>query len=101
MGRMKETPIIDAATGEKAGSMFLLPPAKDKCQTCAVDHDPDQPHNAHSLYYQTAFNMEHGRAATWLDAMEHCSEPMRASWTAALEEKGIDVKGGGLYPPKK
>lgn len=98
---MIEKPITDAETGEKAGTMFLLPPAKDKCQTCAADHDPSQPHNAHSLYYQTAFNMEHDRAATWLDAMEHCDDATREIWTAELERRGIDVKGGGLYPPKK
>ena len=98
---MIEKPITDAETGEKAGTMFLLPPAKDKCQTCAADHDPSQPHNAHSLYYQTAFNMGHDRAATWLDAMEHCDEATREIWPRELEARGIDVKGGGLYPPKK
>lgn len=101
MREMKETPIIDADTGEKAGSIFLLPPAPHLCQTCATDHEEAFPHNAHSLYYQTAFNMEHHRAATWLDAMAHCAPDMQALWTQALEEKGIDVKGGGLYPPKK
>lgn len=97
---MIEKDIVDS-DGEKAGRMFLLPPAADSCQTCAVEHEQTMPHNAHSLYYQTMFNMEHGRAATWLDAMEHCAEPVRAAWIQALEERGIDVKGGGLYPPKK
>lgn len=97
---MIEKPIVDS-DGEQAGRMFLLPPPADKCQTCAVDHHPAMPHNAHSLYYQTAFNMEHGRAATWIDAMEHCSDDMRETWTRELEARGIDVKGGGLYPPKK
>lgn len=97
---MIEKPITDAETGERAGSMFLLPPAAHLCQTCATEHDEAMPHNAHSLYYQTAFNMEHHRAATWLDAMEHCDPDIREVWTRALEERGIDVKGGGLYPPK-
>lgn len=97
---MIERDIVDS-DGETSGRMFLLPPAADRCQTCAAEHEPELPHNAHSLYYQTAFNMEHGRAPTWIDAMEHCSEEMRAVWTTALEEKGIDVKGGGLYPPKR
>jgi hypothetical protein len=97
---MIEKDIVDS-DGEKTGRMFLLPPAADRCQTCAVAHEEAMPHNAHSLYYQTAFNMEHGRAATWLDAMEHCAEPVREAWIQALEERGIDVKGGGLYPPKK
>lgn len=98
---MIEKPITDAETGEKSGTMFLLPPAAHLCQTCGTEHDAEQPHNAHSLYYQTAFNMEHGRAATWLDAMEHCDEATREIWTRELEARKIDVKGGRLYPPKK
>lgn len=96
---MIEKDIVDS-DGEKSGRMFLLPPAADRCQTCASKHEAQEPHNAQSLYYQTAFNMEHGRAATWLDAMEHCAEPMREAWTKALEERGVDVKGGGINPAK-
>lgn len=96
---MIERDIVDS-DGEKSGRMFLLPPAADRCQTCASKHEAHEPHNAQSLYYQTAFNMEHGRAATWLDAMEHCEEPMREAWTKALEDRGVDVKGGGINPAK-
>lgn len=80
--------------------MWLLPPAKDRCQTCGTKHEPHLPHNAQSLYYQTAFNMEHGRAPNWLDAMAHCDEAMRALWTNALIEKGVDVAGGKVSPSK-
>lgn len=96
---MIEKDIVDS-DGEKAGRMFLLPPAADRCQTCASKHEAQEPHNAQSLYYQTAFNMEHGRAATWLDAMKHCDEFTREAWTKALEDRGVDVKGGGINPAK-
>lgn len=95
---MIEKDIVDAETGEKTGRMFVLPPAKDRCQICASKHEPAEPHNAQSLYYQTVFNMEHGRAATWLDAMEHCPPELQEIWTKALEDRGVDVKGGGINP---
>lgn len=98
---MIEKPITDAETGEQTGTMFLLPPAKDKCQVCASKHEPAEPHNAQSLYYQTVFNMEHGRAATWLDAMEHCAPELQEIWTKVLEDRGVDVKGGGINPAKR
>ena len=82
----------------KQGTWTLLPPAADRCQTCATKHEPEPPHNAQSLYYQTAFNMEHGRAATWLDAMAHCDEQMQAAVTASLVGLGVDVAGGQVNP---
>lgn len=72
--------------------MMLLPPRKDKCQTCAVDHKPEQPHDATSLYFLTKFKMENNREATWTDAMAHCEEPMKKAWTAQLNKMGIDVE---------
>lgn len=83
--------------------MFLLPPPSDKCQICAVDHSPKLPHNAQSLFYQVRFNMEHGRAPTWQDAMAHCDEAMRAAWTQGLKDLGVDIQadagliGGGAH----
>jgi hypothetical protein len=70
-------------------SMMLLPPRSDVCQECAVDHDPRLPHNPLSLYYQTKFQMEHGRGATWVDAMAHCSDEMKEVWTEELRKLGI------------
>lgn len=78
--------------------MFLLPPARHLCQTCGTDHEAVAPHNAQSLFYQTKFYMEHGRAATWLDAMAHCAEPVRTTWRDALIGMGVDVDGGALSP---
>ncbi|MBX3397511.1 MAG: hypothetical protein KF873_02110 [Gemmataceae bacterium] len=71
------------------GGMILLPPAPHLCQECAVDHKPDEPHNAQSLYYQTKFRMEHGREATWSDALAHCNEMVRRHWLAELRKFGI------------
>jgi hypothetical protein len=90
---------MDSAIELKPGeSMFLLPPAADKCQICAVTHDPEQPHNAQSLFYQVKFNMEHGRAPSWLDAMAHCDDAVRTAWTSGLNDLGVDVEGGAILP---
>lgn len=82
----------------KGEGMFLLPPAPDRCQVCAVRHAPEEPHNAQSLFYQTRFHMEHGRSANWLDAMAHCSDETKQKWAAALIDFGVDVNGGGVNP---
>lgn len=66
----------------------VLPPPKDACQICAARHEAGAPHNAHSIYYQTIFNAQLGRAATWADAMAHCSEPVRAALEKELREIG-------------
>ncbi len=70
----------------------MLPCAKDVCQECAVGHDESQPHNKQSLYYQYHFYNEHGRWATWIDAMAHCSDMMREAWMDALAAKGVALK---------
>jgi hypothetical protein len=86
---------------QMASPMMLLPPHPSKCQECAAEHEPDQPHNAQTLFYQVKFQMDNGRGATWIDAMAHCSPEMRALWTAALIERGVDVAGGEINPSKK
>lgn len=75
-------------------TMMLLPPRPEVCQMCSTDHDAAFPHNAHSLYYQMRFQLEHGRHPDWRDAMEYCTEPMRQAWTEKLGELGIDVAAG-------
>ncbi|MDE1914698.1 MAG: hypothetical protein KGJ57_17640 [Sphingomonadales bacterium] len=82
-------------------TMMLLPPRKGLCQTCATEHEPHLPHNAQSLYYQTKFNMEHGRAPNWIDAMAHCTEEMRAWWTEGLAAEGVDVASGQVNPVRR
>ena len=97
------TVMVDGETGEKLpgdNKMWMLPAAPGKCETCATEHEAHLPHNAQSLFYQTRFNIENGRSATWLDAMAHCDEAMRQLWTEALTEKGVDVAGGQVNPSK-
>lgn len=84
--------------GDTNGQWLLLPPAKDRCQTCATKHEPEMPHNAQSLYYQTAFNLEHGRAPDWRDATAHCAPEMRALWREKLIEIGVDFDAGAVMP---
>ncbi len=69
-------------------ALILLPCAKDKCQECAVDHPPEYPHNAQSLYYQYKFYNERGRWPTWKDALAHCSDDMREYWELELKARG-------------
>lgn len=78
---------VDLSTGKethKPMAWNVMPPPKDKCQICAVKHDPAQPHNAQSLYYQMTFNGMVGRSPTWADAMAHCEAPVRDAWKAEL-----------------
>lgn len=80
----------DAQTGElikrEGMSWNILPPAADKCQICAVAHEPEEPHDKGSLYYKMTFYSMHGRDATWADAMAHCSIEMKTLWEARLRE---------------
>jgi hypothetical protein len=84
-----------------SGTMMLLPPAKDKCQVCATDHDSKDPHNAQSLFYQMKFKMENGREASWLDAMSHCDQKIKDAWRDELIKIGVDVDGGKVNPTHK
>lgn len=97
---------MDAATGAaveggSAGSMFLLPAKAGTCEMCATTHDPEQPHNAQSLFYGMRFQLEHGRGPTWVDAMAHCDDHVRKIWTDALTNAGVDVAGGAVNPSRK
>ena len=82
----------------ETSEFFLLPPAPHLCQTCGVKHEPHLPHNAQSLFYQTKFNMENGRAATWTDAMAHCTPDMQAAWREELIREGVDIDAGEINP---
>lgn len=66
--------------------------AAGQCAECAVVHDPAQPHNQQSLFYQYAFFEDHGRWATWADAISHCTPEVQARWTAELAKFGITVQ---------
>lgn len=78
---------VDMNTGKvtvKPTTMHMLPAAPGKCPECAVDHPPEQPHNAQSLFYQMQFHGAHQRWPTWKDAVAHCSPDVAASWEAHL-----------------
>lgn len=78
-----------------AKPMMLLPPAAGHCQQCAVKHDPAQPHNQQSLYWQFWFTMtypELERSPTWADAMEHCTPTVRDHWITEL------IRLGQVFP---
>lgn len=72
-------------------SLTLLPPAADKCQQCAVDHEPEQPHNQQSLYWQYWFYGNYGRWPTWHDAMSHCTDEVKGFWLRELAAAGVKV----------
>lgn len=82
------------------GTMTLLPPAKHLCQVCACDHDPAHPHNAQSLYYGMKFKMDTGLEPSWLTAMAHCTDDVKALWTDGLKRLGVDVEGRKINPSK-
>lgn len=70
---------IDMATGTvqktEDVSWGIIPPAADKCQVCAVAHEPHLFHDCRSLFYQYAFYGRQRRWPTWADATAHC-EPL-------------------------
>ncbi|QDT94807.1 hypothetical protein [Gimesia aquarii] len=68
--------------------MQLLPPKEGTCPVCAVDHEPEMPHNQQSLYYQYRFKLVRGRWPTWADAIAHCDDEMRVYWKEQLVKLG-------------
>lgn len=79
---------VDASTGQTVKKetvhMGLVPPRSGLCSVCAVDHRPEEPHNAQSMFYLYAFYGAHQRWPTWADAIAHCSPPMQVAWKAEL-----------------
>ena len=82
---------VDASTGKVLKTemvpMQLMPPRPGLCAVCAGNHQPEEPHNAQSLYWGVAFKADTGRAPTWADAIAHCSEPVQAAWKAELKKR--------------
>lgn len=72
--------------------MILLPPSPHVCQSCAVEHSPDQPHNQQSIYWQYWFYSQYGRRPTWADAMAHCDAQVQSFWIEELKKRGVDVQ---------
>jgi hypothetical protein len=76
--------------------LSLMPVNSSKCQCCAVDHKPEQPHNAQSLYYGFWHQEKYGRSPTWADAMAHCPEGIKKGFTEYLEKLGVDINSTNL-----
>lgn len=74
------------------GKWKLLSPRPDVCQVCARKHEDYLPHDRESFYYQTRFNIEHGRSPTWNDALAHCSPEVRKVWIEGLAKFGVIVE---------
>ena len=83
---MKKVKTIDLL--EKS---ILLPPHPSKCQECATDHRPDQPHQADTMFYKMRVMKQHKRWPTWKDAMAHCSDQQKQWWTEQLAKHGVEV----------
>ena len=77
---------------KQVGSFKLLPPPPTHCQACATQHEPGEPHNQQSFYYQFVFYNQNGRSPTWADAMAHCTDDVKELWTAELEKFGVVVE---------
>lgn len=77
---------------------MLLPPSPDVCQECAVDHPPEQPHDAQSLHYQYSFYARAGRWPTWKDAVDHCAPDVREHWERELRERGAWTEPESVAP---
>lgn len=71
-----------------AARPMLLPPAEGLCRICAVDHEPDRPHNPDSLFYQMRFKMRYGRGGTWADAAAHMPVEQRKRFRQVVEFLG-------------
>lgn len=69
----------------------MLPPASHVCQTCAVDHESNQPHDPHSFFWQTARNVADLGPPTWELALAHCSEDVRDRWIEGLGKRDVAV----------
>ena len=98
-----KTETVDMATGASTpGTMtaMMMPAKEGTCETCATAHDPGQPHNAQSLFYQMRFQAENGRGADWRDAMAHCDDETKAIWTRELGARGVDVAAGQVSPKR-
>jgi hypothetical protein len=79
----------------KIGTFKLLPAAPDVCPECAVKHEPQEPHNKDSLFYQVKFFMEHNRYPTWADALSHCADGLKDAWVRELQKRGIEIDNKG------
>jgi hypothetical protein len=74
---------------EQKSFSAMLPAAPGACPVCAANHDPTEPHNKQSLFYEISFYQQHKRFPTWADAMAHCTLEVQDVWTTELRNSGI------------
>lgn len=55
---------MEVIKGKHLGPFDLMPPPPGTCKECAVKHEPEQPHNKQSLFYQYNFYNQHVQP-TW------------------------------------
>ena len=73
----------------------VFPPSPGVCRWCATKHDPKEPHNRDSLYYQNRFRKKYKRFPTWDDAMAHCDDDTKTKWRKLLADRGIIAEDSG------
>jgi len=88
---LKKCTQVDVKVIDMAKEGTLLPCAPNVCQECAVDHEPEMPHNQQNLYYLYKFYQRNGRWPTWEDALAHCPTEVQDAWKQALRKREIMI----------
>ena len=82
---------MEAIKGKHLGGFTLMPAKEGTCPECAVNHEPELPHDAKSMFYQYKFYNEHGRFPAWNDAIAHCEDDVKMLWVQSLREHGVEI----------
>lgn len=85
-------------TMHQVGAFILMPCKPGVCQLCAVDHQPEEAHNAQSMFYQYRFYGKYGRWPTWADAIAHCDPKVQAVWKEGLQKRKAYTEPVGGEP---
>lgn len=83
---------VRAKMNDNMQEIRVVPPSPGSCPICATKHDPKEPHDRDSLYYQNWFRKRHKRFPTWTDAMAHCSEHTKKDFKKRLARRGIIIE---------
>lgn len=67
----------------------LMAPGPGRCPDCAGVHEPGEPHDIGSLYYQMKFRQQHGCGPTRWDAAAHCEPAVQAAWAEQTTGEGV------------
>ena len=77
---------------ENMEEVKVVPPVPGSCPICDTKHDPKEPHDRDSLYYQNWFRKRYKRFPTWEDAMNHCSDSVKTNFIKKLAKRGIEIE---------